>query len=202
MHFVLALTMLLVVDFAGTVRADFPATQPDVVPLSPKDTMLDWVDHLPSMSVDDLLRTYAYSGDNQKALAQVIAEQVVAIAKLQKAVDVKWGKDSEATVLHACSTDTREDDEQAKETINGDHAVITFKLDSISPLPLIRVDGQWKLDIAAYVSQVGDHLNDVEASTRQITAIVNSATTAVAGDKYSDAAHLAQDIESQIEKAR
>jgi hypothetical protein len=202
MRVVFTFTMFFIVSIAAVVRADPSSTQVSATHLSPKETLMDWCDHITSMNVDDLLRTYSFSGDKQKGLAEVTAEEVIAIEKLQKAVDGKWGKDAEATVMHACDSDTREDDEQAKETVNGDHAVITFKLDSISPLPLVRVDDQWKLDIGAFYNAIGEHLNDAEASTRQITVIVNSATAAIADGKYSDAGQLAKDLQAQIDKVQ
>lgn len=193
------LTMVLVMNLAAAVRAAGPATQPSTTTLSPKDTFLSWPT---PRSVDDVLLTYAFSEDKQKAFAQVTAEEVIAFAKIQKAVDAKWGKGCEAVVMHACGSDTREDDEQAQETVTDDHAIIKFRREGIAPLFLVRVDGQWKVDIAIYVATFGDNLTDIEGAVRQITAIVDSATAALAAGKYSDADHLAKDLASQIDKVQ
>jgi hypothetical protein len=164
--------------------------------------VLEWSDDFSWMGVDDVLRTYAFSGDREKGLAQVTAQQAVAFARLQKAIDAKWGKESEAVVMHACDTDTREDDEQAQQTAVGDHAIIEFKRSGLATLYLVRVDGRWKLDIGTYAAKFGDQLNGVEGAMRQITVILDSATAAVAAGKYSDADHLAKDLASQIDKVQ
>jgi TPR repeat protein len=191
------------VAIAGQVGKQFVRlmTRPTPTPLSPKQTLLDWDDHLDATSIDDVMRTYAYSGDDQTALAKLTAEEVVAYTKLQKAVIAKWGKDAEPVVLHAGGTSTRSDDEQTDVLVeDADHVVLKFKLDTISPVPLVRVDKEWKMDFAALAAGFGDKLKDVEGSVRQITEIVDSVTKALADGKYADADHLAKDIKERVDK--
>jgi len=202
MRVIATLLIYFAVNIPAIVQAGPPGTQPAPSSLSPKETLLDWDDRLDATSFDAVLRTYAYSGDQQKSLAHAMAEQVVTFTKLQKAVNAKWGKASDAVVMHACGTTTREDDARAMETVNGDHAVISFKLDGVAPLVLIRANGEWKVDIATCATVFGDHLNDVEASIGQITAIGNAALAAIADGKYSDASQLAKELGAEISKVQ
>ena len=202
MRFVPLPAMVLMVSFVAIAHADGLPAGLSNKPLSPKQTLLDWDDHLNSTNADDVLRVYVYSGDDQTTLARVVAEQVVAITKLQQAVNAKWGKDAEAAVLHACGSSTRADDEQVQELVKGDHAVLNYKGNSFAPLAMVHVNGVWKLDIAACAAALGDHLKAAEESVRQITAIANSATAGIADGKYPDADHLAKDISMQMEKVQ
>jgi hypothetical protein len=199
MQRLLALTMVLMLCFTANIRAEVPATQPASGTMSPRETFLYWVDHLDSMSVDDLMRTYVVSDDKQKAVATSLAEEVVAMTKLQKAVRDKWGKDAETEVLRACQSDTREDDEQADITVAGNHATIKFKRDEITPFLLVRIDGQWKVDIGSMIDQYGQHL---DSNFRQCTVIFNYSTALLAAGKYRSADQLAEEIGGRLNRVQ
>jgi len=197
-----ALIVAVTLGFAISAGADVPQTQPAAGTMSPKETLLYWVDHFDSMSVDDLMRTYLVSDDKQKSVARSVAEEGIAMTKLQKAVRDKWGKDAETAVLRACQTDTREDDEQADVTMAGDHATIKFKREEITPLPLVHSDGQWKLDIGALIDQYGQGADHLDSNLRQCTVIFNYTIECLAGGKYSSADQLANEISGRLNRVQ
>jgi hypothetical protein len=130
-----------------------------------------------------------------------MADEAVAVTKLEQAVAAKWGKDSAALVLHASGAGVRADDEHADELLrDGDHVIIAYKFACIWPLPLVRVGEKWKVDIAALVAADGDKLKVTESTIRQVTTIINSETAALADGKYADADQLAKEIERKIDK--
>jgi hypothetical protein len=138
---------------------DSPATMP-TTEISPQQTLAQWSDgRLARMTIDQAVSLYYATNPQEIDLAKSMADQAIATAGLEKAVGDKWGESAKNTVAHICMDNTLEDDAQAVWAINGDHAIARFKVDGMAPLLLIRVQGQWKMDVPGYIAGLGNHFS-------------------------------------------
>ena len=119
-----------------------------------------WNDgRLATMSFEQAIILYNIKTPPEKQLAEAMAAQMLATAKLEfSAVRERWGNDAKNKISRLCMDSTPDDLTQATWTITPDHAVARFKPDGMSPLLMIRVNGSWKIDVAAYVADLGDQL--------------------------------------------
>jgi RNA polymerase sigma factor (sigma-70 family) len=176
-----------------------PVTQP--APLTPAEQLANWQDEFEVWTADQALAAaYKVDNDSQRSIAHALAAQSVAEERLAKLVRQKWGATAEVAVAHAFNTDTRDDDATAKYTIDGDHAKVIFKSDAIEDLLLVRDNGTWKIDVAAYQQMFGPNAPDVIRSTLQSVPILETAIADVTAGKYSSSDQLLADLKGQISK--
>jgi hypothetical protein len=155
--------------------ADSPTTAPTTQE-SPQEALakLDNV-HLAKMTPEQAASFCSANTDAEKQVAAMMAKSAIAVARLEVATREKWGKDAETAVAHICTDDTADDDAQATWTVQDDHAVAHFKLDTLNPVFLVRVGDNWKLDVAAYVATSGNQVPEMLLSMRRANAVLNSA---------------------------
>ena len=154
---------------------------------SPKATLAGWTQHMGDWNIDQLLKIYSVHGDKEASFARALADLALAEGKLQKVVRNQWGQKAELAVARAIVADTLEDDLAADEKIDGEHATVTLKAETrLPPLLLVKVNGQWKIDIAAYMRGIGDDEAPAVQLLGQTTAVVQAAMDGLKSGRFKD----------------
>jgi hypothetical protein len=132
----------------------------------------------------DLL-LYQATNDKEKKLAEAIVDGDVALARLEKAVTDKFGKEAAANVVHAASSMNLEDIEKAKEKTDGDKATVEWEGKKAPSLHLVKVDGQWKIPMSEIVGSLDDKQSDELAKKfHEIAEQLTQTADTVEKDKY------------------
>jgi hypothetical protein len=127
---------------------------------------------------------YQADGDQQKKLARAIAEGDVAVAKLEKTVDDRFGKELAAAAVRAAGTEDNESINAASETVNGDHATVQFEHQQ-TPVPMVRSDGKWKVSIGEWTKGASDHdVDQLISKLAELSAGIDQITDLVAHNKF------------------
>lgn len=132
--------------------ADAPATEPvsDQTPQKFAETMSN--DIAATKSADDIAKGIAYDSHSadEKKCAMTLANLIIVDSKLEVSARKKWGKDAEANVAHTLGDFIASDVPTMTWKVAGDKATGTFAQPGLIPMLLIRVNGNWKIDLAAY----------------------------------------------------
>jgi RNA polymerase sigma factor (sigma-70 family) len=169
-------------------------------PATPAEQLAAWQDDFEHWTPDEALVAYAIHNDTDKAMAHAFSINGVNAQLLMKLAREKWGAAAELAVAHACSSDARADDATAEITVDGDHAKIAFKSDAIGDLLLVREDGAWKMDIAAYEKLFAGHIDGVIRANLQSGQIFQKALADATAGKYATGDDLVKDITRQIDQ--
>lgn len=154
---------------------------------SPKATLVGWTKHVGDWNIEQLLKIYSVHGDKEASFARALADLALVEGKLQKTVRNRWGPKAELAVARAIAVDTLEDDLAADEKIDGEHAIVTLKAETrLPPLLLVKVNGQWKIDVAAYMRDIGDDMAPAVQLLGQTTAIVQAAVDGLNSGRFKD----------------
>jgi hypothetical protein len=112
---------------------------------------------------------YAKTADEKK-IAKSFAEVDYALAKLKKLAAARWDSKAADAMAHALRDVTVQDIDAANEKIDGDKATITGP-GFDTPLPMVKVDGKWKISIADAMKQSQATVSQIEEAC---TALVES----------------------------
>jgi hypothetical protein len=135
--------------------ADSPTTNPTTQE-SPQEALAQMSDgRFAKMNLDEAMSYYSFHNDTEKGMAELMAQQSIVTSKLEESARKKWGDSAEADVAHACVDATPADLAKAIWTVKDDHAIAQFAASGMAPLFLIRDDGQWKVDVSAYIAGLG-----------------------------------------------
>ena len=169
-------TLLL---FLPAARADDPK------PSSPKDALRHQDAAAKEGNREQDLLLYQATNDKEKKLAEAIADGDMALARLEKAVTDKFGKEAAASVVHAASSMNLEDIDKAKEKIDGDKATIEWEGKKVPALHLVKVDGQWKIPMSEIVGSLDDKQSEELAKKfHEIADQLTQTADTVEKDKY------------------
>jgi hypothetical protein len=175
--------LVAIVLTASLARAD-AQSKPSAGTDSPKAALRSQDTAAKSGNVDADMAFYQADNDQQKKLARTLAEGDVAVARLEKAVAKRFGKELAAAAVRAAGTEDVAAVDAAGEKVEGDHATIQFH-DQQSAVPMIRADGKWKISLADWTQGASpgqvDHLID---SLAKLTAGVNQIADLVEHDKF------------------
>ncbi len=183
--------------WAGLAVADPASTEPSTTG-TPAQALLAWEDQYENSTADQVLSEYAVDTDQQRALARSFADASVAEAHLVKLARERWGADGEKAVALACATDTRADDVRAQATIDGDHAVVTFDSEQLGKFYLVRRQGAWKVDVAAYEKENGPNIALYIKADEQLTASIGAATVNLKAGKYGSYGELVAELNKAL----
>jgi hypothetical protein len=172
---------ILLLGCAAWARAE---AQTEPAKDSPRGTLLAQDAAAKSGNVEADLVFYQTDDDQQKKLAHAIAEGDVAIAKLEVAVEKKFGKEFAAQVVRAAGSEAVAAVRNASEEMNGDHATIHFR-DSESSVPMVRVDGEWKISLSDWVKDTKPaQVDQLITSVGKLAAGIEEITALVEQDKF------------------
>lgn len=177
--------LLIAIVFTAVSRARADAqSKPSAGADSPKAALRSQDAAAKSGNVEADMAFYQAENDQQKKLARTLAEGDVAVARLEKAVAMRFGKDLAAAAVRAAGTEDVAAVDAAGEKVDGDHATIQFH-DQQSAVPMVRADGKWKISLAEWTQGASagqvDHLID---SLAKLTAGVNQIADLVEHDKF------------------
>jgi hypothetical protein len=137
-----------------------------------------------SENVEQDLAFYQADGDQQKKLAEAMAAGDVAVAKLQKATEQKFGKELAAAAVRAAGSEDIAAVDAAAEKVDGDHAAVEFK-DQSQPVPMVRVEGKWKISLADWVKGASaKEIDGLIKSIEKLAAEISHVTDLVSHDKF------------------
>jgi hypothetical protein len=138
------------------------ATTAAVLEDSPKGALKSYNAAMRSGDVAAMVSLQYATNDDERRVARSCAQSDLEVGKLIKTAREKFGDDAAKKVSEAINDEGDDDIDAAKETVDGTHGGVTFE-GSDDPTPLIRVDGAWKVDIAAMLKQfdgTADALSD------------------------------------------
>ena len=124
------------------------ATTADVVEDSPKAALKAYNAAMRSRDVAAMVSLQYATDDDQRHVARSCAQSDLEVGRLIKTTREKFGDDAAKKISQAINDEGDDDIDAAQETINGDHGGVAFA-GSDDPTPMVRVDGAWKVDIAA-----------------------------------------------------
>lgn len=177
-------TVILLLGLVGVAWGE-PASNPADASKSPKQTLKDEDAVARAGKAEDDLAYYRATNEQEKKLAQAIADADVALAKLQKAVDQKFGKELAVAVVHAAGAQDLDDIDAATEKVDGDKAVIEWKRKDSAPLTMVKVDGKWKVSLSDLIQGMDEkEVNELTSAMRQLVTQLGFISGRVEQGKY------------------
>jgi hypothetical protein len=140
----ICLTILCAASVFAQDAATQPSTQPTIQPDEPRQVFQQFVLSIEGGQSDDLPSLCLASDADTQALVKDMQQMSAAMGQLRKVMVDKFGPGQGEDLFPFLSTDELD---LLQETVTGDKAVL--KGDQISTITLDRVDGKWKVDIAA-----------------------------------------------------
>jgi hypothetical protein len=162
-----------------------PESKPADSAKSPKETLKEEDAVARAGNVEQDLAFYRATNAQEKKLAQAIANADVALAKLQKVVEQKFGKELAIAVVHAASAQDVSDIDAATEKVDGDKAVIDWKRKDSQPLTMVKVDGKWKVSLSDLIQGMDEkEVNELIDAMRQLVTQIGFISGRVEQGKY------------------
>lgn len=177
--------MVLVVLGLVNVALGDSASKPAESAKSPKETLKEEDAAARAGNIEQDLAYYRATNEQEKKLAQAIAQADVALAKLQKAVEQKFGKELAVAVVHAASAQDVSDIDAATEKVDGDKAVIEWKRKDSQPLTMVKVEGKWKVSLSDLVQGMDEkEINELIDAMQQLVTQIGFISGRVEQGKY------------------
>jgi hypothetical protein len=139
-----AVAMSLGLVFALLASAQESTTQPSTEPMGPKDVFLSFVSAMIDGQADAIAPACVASDADAQQIVKEIEHMTEATAALRKAMASRFGPAESGDLVFFASP---EELDKLQPTIDGDKAVLHG--DQIDTIELVRVDEQWKIDVAA-----------------------------------------------------
>lgn len=158
--------------------------------------MLKKADALNGAEPEAFAQFYNATNDDERRMAKTEARFDSEFGMLQLLVEKKWGKDAGDAITHAMEGQTIPDAEAAKLTVDGDHATLAWK-DQSAPLKLIKVGGEWKIDLAATISTLGVTADQYIDGFHKMSAMVADFADAVDGGKLKTLSEAVADAKKR-----
>jgi len=180
---------------------DIPAnvTAAPAANMSPKATLRAFDAALPAGGMKAAEAAYYCTNDKERRIAHVLAEVDLATARLEHNTRAAFGAAAVDALLHAARNVTLGDLQEADEKIDGDQARIIWKA-KLPAVPLIRVDGEWKVSIAALLKDVepGATIEQIELTERDVAAELQKTADEVKIGKYANATLLQRAVSQRM----
>jgi hypothetical protein len=193
--------LLLVLAAAGS-----PTSQPTTSPVADDSTPVGFLhasgEKLPAGGFSAALSLFTTRDDQERKVADVLANYSLAIARTEAAVRQKWGPAADDEFVHALGEKTDADIDQAEIEVHEDHAVVIFKGDDASPMVLVRLDGHWKVDTGEAIKQT-EKQGSVDAWTKysnDVIGLLKKVDRDLASDKYGSSADLCKEAAAAVSR--
>jgi len=189
--------LFVVMATVAFVRAD--ESKPD----SPKDVLRQQDAAAKDGNREQDLQLYHATNDREKKFAEAVADGDLALARLEKAVTEKFGKEAAAKVVHATGTINMDDIDAAKEMIEGDKATIEWTTTKALPtIHLEKVDGKWKIPVSELLGSADEKkVDELCKKYHELTERLKNTAELVEKDKYRSGEGVrdkVQDLRDQI----
>jgi hypothetical protein len=176
--------LALLISFAYVARADRAAAQQ--ADLSTPKKALKYFDAVGTdPKVDRATLFYHAKTDDEKKVAKAFAAVDLQLAKLRKAAVSRWDRAAGDAMVHAVRDVTAEDIDAATEKIDGDKATMTGKGFS-EPLPMIRVNGTWKISLADAIEKAQTGADDLVELCDDLVEAMQLTEQEMLADKYAN----------------
>jgi hypothetical protein len=182
--FLAVLALMLVTRFSTAAPTTAPA--PDATtPMG----LLRLSDSLAGAGPEAYLPLYYAADDDQRRLAGFESKLDAQFGLLQVMLEKKWGTSAAIEICHALGNLSAADVKSGGVQIDGDHATVTWNSDSVyPPLDLVRVEGQWKFDLAAELRTYKETADECIDGYRRGSQNVADFATDVDAGKFTSAA--------------
>ena len=184
------ITALLALVFSPLSRAEGEQSTPKGA--------LKYFDKAASDPNIDRANTFYYAKtDDEKKVAKAFATVDAALAKLKKIVAARWDQKASDAMAHALRDVTLEDIEGAKESVEGDKATVTGK-GFETPLPMIKVDGAWKISIPDAMKETPATPDQIELACTALTDAIEKTQEEVQANKYANPSLLERVMKRRV----
>ncbi len=135
----------------------------------------------------------------QKILDSVVQIEL-ANSRLRTAERARFGAAATSTAPSVASSqgvdvDTLEDIDALTETVEGDRATVSSPMNAKITMQLVRVDGKWKLPVAAQAGQVDPTIAEtLGVATRAQVEIIDAVTADVRAGKFASEDQVQQEL--------
>jgi len=171
-----------------TLAAGAPTTGPAPDTTTPKGLLLV-SDGLAGAGPEAYVPLYYAADDDQRRLAGFESKLDAQFGMLQVMLEKKWDASAAIEICHALGNLSAADVKPDGIQIDGDRATVTWSNDNVyPPLILIRVDGQWKFDLAAELKTDQMSVDDCIETYRKASQNVADFATDVDTGKFASAA--------------
>jgi len=143
------------------------------------------------------LRFYQASNADQQRMAQSETRVDAQFGMMQLLVEKKWGASAADDITHVLGGYTSADEDTADLKIDGDHATVAWKDDS-SPLKMVRVNGQWKIDLAATLKLINESPDDYIEGFRRMSSLLADFADAIDAEKFKTAEQATADAKRRV----
>jgi len=177
-------------------RGDHLATQPGDL-ATPKKALkfFDRVGADPKIDRANLF--YHATNDNERKVAKAFASVDFALAKLRKQVATRFDDTAGNMVVHALRDVTADDIDAARESVDGDKATISGK-NFGEPLLMIRVNGNWKIDIGAALAKSNADPDQLVDLCEELVDAIDRTSQELSADKYPNPSLLDRAIKRRV----
>lgn len=149
------LSILLSTQFVRASDASQPATAATIASVaeeSPKAALKAYNAAMRAGDVAGMVGMNYATNDDERRVARACAQSDLEVGRLIAAARDRFGDDAAKRVSEAINDEGDADIDAGTETINGNHGGVTF-VGGDEPSPLIKVNGQWKVDVGAMIKQ-------------------------------------------------
>jgi hypothetical protein len=140
---------------------------------------------------------YFAKTDDEKKIAKAFASVDFALAKLKKLAAAHWDSKASDAMAHALRDVTPDDIDAARESVEGDKATITGK-GFDSPLPMIKVDGAWKISIPDAMKQTQATPQQIEQACTALVDAIEKTQEEVQANKYANPSLLERAMKRRV----
>jgi hypothetical protein len=139
---------------------------------------------------------YAKTEDERK-IAKAFASVDFALAKLKKIAAARWDSKASDAMAHAVRDVTPEDIDAARESVEGDRATITGK-GFDSPLPMIKVDGAWRISIPDAMKLSQATPQQIEQACTALVDAIEKTQEELQANKYANPSLLDRAMKRRV----
>ena len=137
---------------------------------TPKGAMLRELKLVDNLDADKLAEFFAYSGKKEEEFAHALAKSSVAEARVELAIEARFGKQARAAYVHAIGQMNQQDIISAHYKIDGDLCAVQIDGESDPFNNLIKVDGVWKQNLHGHLEDDSDEEIDDRVTFHQNVA--------------------------------
>ena len=178
--------------------ADPPATRPAAISSTQaaarddtpevkaiREVLIGWDKTTPKNSLEDERNSYHCDNQKEARFMDFLARENLEESRVQQAVRDKWGVEAEAKFAHFLGGTTLEDDRVCTIKIDGEHAQVNWDtISEGSPLPLIKVDSHWLVDVHALYAQAVKDDPTSEPQTHSAARVMKQAMADIVSAKF------------------
>jgi hypothetical protein len=159
--------------------------------------MLHTADALAGAGPEAYLRFYQANNADQQRMAQNETRVDAQFGMMQLLVQKKWGASAADDITHALGGYTTADEDAADLKIDGDHATVAWK-DNSAPLKLVRINGQWKIDLGATLQLVNESPDEYVENFRRMSGLLADFADAIDSNKFKTAAQATDAAKQRV----